>query len=206
MRVGNLFKTILTVSAQVGTRSLGCLSLKTTRPHHPHLCRGVGESVLFLSSRFSFLKRLLLSSCLCCALQLTSTPDTSQKDFVDKKCLTEKHTHLSCNKVFCQPWQRCIDGTCLCKLPYQCPKNGTRVCSTNGKSYSTYCQQKSFECVRPEAKFLKSGACTGEGRKSLDYYVKKKIVYYIFYQKILFLWNVIMTTQNSSLDPQQQLG
>uniref|UniRef100_A0A8C2P6Y4 Complement factor I n=1 Tax=Capra hircus TaxID=9925 RepID=A0A8C2P6Y4_CAPHI len=101
--------------------------------------------------------------------ELTSTPDTSQKDFVDKKCLIEKHTHLSCNKVFCQPWQRCIDGTCLCKLPYQCPKNGTRVCSTNGKSYSTYCQQKSFECVRPEAKFLKSGACTGEGRKSLVY-------------------------------------
>ena len=87
---------------------------------------------------------------------------------MDKKCLIEKHTHLSCNKVFCQPWQRCIDGTCLCKLPYQCPKNGTRVCSTNGKSYSTYCQQKSFECVRPEAKFLKSGACTGEGRKRVQ--------------------------------------
>lgn len=101
-------------------------------------------------------------------VKLTSTPDTSQKDFVDKKCLTEKHTHLSCNKVFCQPWQRCIDGTCLCKLPYQCPKNGTRVCSTNGKSYSTYCQQKSFECVRPEAKFLKSGACTGEGQFSVS--------------------------------------
>uniref|UniRef100_A0A4W2GVA9 Complement factor I n=1 Tax=Bos indicus x Bos taurus TaxID=30522 RepID=A0A4W2GVA9_BOBOX len=98
----------------------------------------------------------------------TSTQDTSQKDFVDKKCLTEKHTHLSCNKVFCQPWQKCIDGTCLCKLPYQCPKNGTRVCSTNGKSYSTYCQQKSFECYRPEAKFLKSGACTGGGQFSVS--------------------------------------
>uniref|UniRef100_A0A8B9W635 Complement factor I n=1 Tax=Bos mutus grunniens TaxID=30521 RepID=A0A8B9W635_BOSMU len=98
----------------------------------------------------------------------TSTQDTSQNDFVDKKCLTEKHTHLSCNKVFCQPWQKCIDGTCLCKLPYQCPKNGTRVCSTNGKSYSTYCQQKSFECYRPEAKFLKSGACTGGGQFSVS--------------------------------------
>uniref|UniRef100_A0A8C6MMK4 Complement factor I n=1 Tax=Moschus moschiferus TaxID=68415 RepID=A0A8C6MMK4_MOSMO len=97
-----------------------------------------------------------------------STPDTSQKDFVDKKCLTAKYTHLSCDKVFCQPWQKCIYGTCLCKLPYQCPKNGTRVCSTNGKSYPTYCQQKSFECMRPEAKFLKSGACTGEGQFSVS--------------------------------------
>ncbi|XP_070308374.1 complement factor I isoform X2 [Odocoileus virginianus] len=97
-----------------------------------------------------------------------STPGTSQKDFVDKKCLTAKYTHLSCEKVFCQPWQKCVDGTCLCKLPYQCPKNGTRVCSTNGKSYPTYCQQKSFECFRPEAKFLKSGACTGEGQFSVS--------------------------------------
>ncbi|CAI9158337.1 unnamed protein product [Rangifer tarandus platyrhynchus] len=97
-----------------------------------------------------------------------STPGTSQKDIVDKKCLTAKYTHLSCEKVFCQPWQKCIDGTCLCKLPYQCPKNGTRVCSTNGKSYPTYCQQKSFECFRPEAKFLKSGACTGEGQFSVS--------------------------------------
>ncbi|OWK06902.1 CFI, partial [Cervus elaphus hippelaphus] len=97
-----------------------------------------------------------------------STPGTSQKDFVDEKCLTAKYTHLSCKKVFCQPWQKCVDGTCLCKLPYQCPKNGTRVCSTNGKSYQTYCQQKSFECFRPEAKFLKSGACTGEEQFSVS--------------------------------------
>uniref|UniRef100_A0A8C3W9H7 Complement factor I n=1 Tax=Catagonus wagneri TaxID=51154 RepID=A0A8C3W9H7_9CETA len=98
----------------------------------------------------------------------TSAPDTSQEDLVEKKCLTEKYTHLSCNKVFCQPWQKCIDGTCICKLPYQCPKNGTRVCSANGKSYPTYCHQKSFECLRPEAKFLKSGACTGEEQFSVS--------------------------------------
>uniref|UniRef100_A0A8D1XJ63 Complement factor I n=1 Tax=Sus scrofa TaxID=9823 RepID=A0A8D1XJ63_PIG len=98
----------------------------------------------------------------------TSGSDTSQEDLVEKKCLTEKYTHLSCDKVFCQPWQKCIDGTCICKLPYQCPKNGTSVCSTNGKSYPTYCQQKSFECLRPEAKFLKSGACTGEEQFSVS--------------------------------------
>ncbi|XP_067591438.1 complement factor I isoform X5 [Pseudorca crassidens] len=106
---------------------------------------------------------VLLLLCFCLSFcESTSTSDTSQEDLVEKKCLTEKHTCLSCNKVFCQPWQKCIDGTCVCKLPYQCPKNGTRVCSVNGKSYPTYCQQKSFECLRPEAKFLKTGTCTGE--------------------------------------------
>ncbi|XP_004686530.1 PREDICTED: complement factor I [Condylura cristata] len=93
--------------------------------------------------------------------KLTSASDASQEDLVDRKCLAEQYTHLSCSKVFCQPWQKCIEGTCVCKLPYQCPKNGTAVCSTNGKSYPTYCQQKSFECLKPQAKFLKSGTCTG---------------------------------------------
>ncbi|XP_014639979.1 PREDICTED: complement factor I [Ceratotherium simum simum] len=96
------------------------------------------------------------------------TSDTFQEDLVEKKCLTEKYTHLSCNKVFCPPWRRCIQGACSCKLPYQCPKNGTMVCSTNGKSYPTYCQQKSFECIRPEAKFLNSGTCTAEGQFSVS--------------------------------------
>ncbi|XP_054550538.1 complement factor I [Talpa occidentalis] len=98
----------------------------------------------------------------------TSTSDASQEDLVDKKCLAKKYTHLSCSKVFCQPWQKCVDGTCVCKLPYQCPRNGTVVCSTNGKSYPTYCQQKSFECLHPEAKFLKNGMCTGEGKFSVS--------------------------------------
>ncbi|XP_045140253.1 complement factor I [Echinops telfairi] len=92
----------------------------------------------------------------------TLTSGISKKDLVDKKCLTEKYTYLSCDKVFCQPWMKCIDGVCMCKLPYQCPKNGTAVCSTNGRSYSTYCQLKSFECLRPQAKFSNSGPCLAE--------------------------------------------
>ncbi|XP_058577648.1 complement factor I isoform X1 [Neofelis nebulosa] len=100
--------------------------------------------------------------------QLPSTSYIPQKDLLDNKCLTEKYTHLSCNKVFCQPWQKCIDGTCICKLPYQCPKNGSRVCSTNGKSYLTYCQQKSFECLQPRAKFLNNGTCIAEGEFSVS--------------------------------------
>lgn len=100
--------------------------------------------------------------------QLSAIKNTPQNDLVDKKCLTEKYTHLSCSKVFCQPWQKCIDGTCICKLPYQCPKNGTAVCSTNGKTYPTYCQQKSVECLRPGAKFLNTGACTSQGQFSVS--------------------------------------
>ncbi|XP_069878552.1 complement factor I isoform X1 [Dipodomys merriami] len=107
---------------------------------------------------------VLLFLCFHLNLCVSSTSDPSQEDPVDSKCLLKKYTHLSCTKVFCQPWQKCIDGTCTCKLPYQCPKNGTSVCSTNGKSYPTYCHQKSFECLRPGAKFLNQGTCTAEGK------------------------------------------
>ncbi|XP_045444989.1 complement factor I isoform X3 [Pipistrellus kuhlii] len=94
--------------------------------------------------------------------------DIPQEDLVDRKCLIEKYTNLFCHKVFCHPWQKCINGNCVCKLPYQCPKNGTKVCSTNGKTFQTYCQQKSYECLYPEAKFLNSGACTATGQFNIS--------------------------------------
>ncbi|NXX41543.1 CFAI factor, partial [Tricholaema leucomelas] len=76
-----------------------------------------------------------------------------------KECLSKKFTHKSCEKVFCHPWERCVEGKCLCKLPYQCLKNGSSVCSTNGRNFHTYCQLKSYECQSPEAKFLHKGKC-----------------------------------------------
>ncbi|NXL95445.1 CFAI factor, partial [Alectura lathami] len=79
-----------------------------------------------------------------------------------EECVSKKYTHKSCDKVFCHPWERCVEGKCLCKLPYQCPKNGSSVCSTNGKHFQTYCHLKSYECQRPEAKFLKKGNCVSE--------------------------------------------
>ncbi|XP_021101047.1 complement factor I [Heterocephalus glaber] len=100
--------------------------------------------------------------------ELPSAPAAPQEDLVDAKCLLNKYTHRSCSKVFCQPWEKCVDGTCICKLPYQCPKNGTSVCSTNGRSFPTYCHLKSFECLRPEAKFLNNGTCTAEGEFSVS--------------------------------------
>ncbi|NXY90619.1 CFAI factor, partial [Alcedo cyanopectus] len=77
-----------------------------------------------------------------------------------RECLSKQFTHKSCQKVFCHPWERCVEGKCLCKLPYQCPKIGSAVCSTNGRNFHTYCQLKSYECQRPEAKFLQKGRCS----------------------------------------------
>nr|XP_034356721.1 complement factor I [Arvicanthis niloticus] len=96
--------------------------------------------------------------------QSTPASGPPQEDLVEQKCLLRNYTHHSCNKVFCLPWQKCIEGTCICKLPYQCPKDGTPVCATNGRSYPTYCHQKSFECLHPEIKFSNNGTCTAEGK------------------------------------------
>ncbi|NXN33350.1 CFAI factor, partial [Nycticryphes semicollaris] len=85
-----------------------------------------------------------------------------------KECLSNQYTHKSCEKVFCNPWERCVEGKCLCKLPYQCPKNGSSVCSTNGKYFITYCHLKSYECQRPETKFLHKGKCMSEGTFSFS--------------------------------------
>ncbi|EMP40796.1 Complement factor I, partial [Chelonia mydas] len=94
-----------------------------------------------------------------------------QETFLIKECLNNKYTHNSCKKVFCQPWQRCVGGSCICKLPYQCPKNTTSVCSTNGKTLKNYCQLKTYECQHPQEKFLSKAKC-GPSEKfevSLDY-------------------------------------
>ncbi|XP_055484088.1 complement factor I isoform X1 [Psammomys obesus] len=86
-----------------------------------------------------------------------------QEDLLDQKCLLQKYTHRSCYKVFCQPWQKCVDGTCVCKLPYQCPRKDSPVCATNGRVYPTYCHQKSAECLNPQTKFSNNGTCADEG-------------------------------------------
>nr|ABV21979.1 complement component factor I [Ginglymostoma cirratum] len=75
-------------------------------------------------------------------------------------CRDKNFTYKSCQKIFCQPWEKCIHGNCVCKLPYQCPKNGENVCSSNEKKYRTYCQLKSVECSRNSEKFSHFGACS----------------------------------------------
>ncbi|XP_043918069.1 complement factor I isoform X2 [Protopterus annectens] len=77
-------------------------------------------------------------------------------------CRNKSFTYSSCEKVFCLPWQKCIEGTCICKLPYQCPKSDGTVCSTSGRKFQSYCQLKSFACTRPGIKFLHRGECRSE--------------------------------------------
>ncbi|XP_031966179.1 complement factor I isoform X1 [Corvus moneduloides] len=91
--------------------------------------------------------------------QVKPAQPAEQDTYLIRECLSNQYTHKSCKKVFCQPWERCVEGKCLCKLPYQCPKNGSAVCSTSGKNFRTYCQLKSYECQQPKAKFLHKGTC-----------------------------------------------
>uniref|UniRef100_A0A8C5U251 Complement factor I n=1 Tax=Malurus cyaneus samueli TaxID=2593467 RepID=A0A8C5U251_9PASS len=92
-------------------------------------------------------------------LQVKPVQPAKQDTYLIGECLSNKYTHKSCKKVFCHPWERCVEGKCLCKIPYQCPKNGTAVCSDNGMNFRTYCQLKSYECQQPKAKFLRKGTC-----------------------------------------------
>ncbi|XP_065490577.1 complement factor I [Caloenas nicobarica] len=94
--------------------------------------------------------------------QVEPAQPAEQDLYLIEECLSNQYTHKSCEKVFCHPWERCVEGKCLCKLPYQCPKNGSSVCSANGRYFHTYCQLKSYECQRPEAKFLHKGKCASK--------------------------------------------
>ncbi|XP_009078268.1 PREDICTED: complement factor I [Acanthisitta chloris] len=91
-----------------------------------------------------------------------------QDKYLIGECLSNQYTHKSCRKVFCDPWERCVEGKCLCKLPYQCPKNGSSVCSANRMHFSTYCQLKSYECQQPKEKFLHKGKCMPEETFSIS--------------------------------------
>ncbi|MBN3271764.1 CFAI factor, partial [Polyodon spathula] len=97
------------------------------------------------------------------ATQTTAKPQ-EDKYLQNDECLSKKFTYKSCQKVFCPPWMRCINGDCVCKLPYQCPKGGgSPACSTDLKSYKSYCQVKSFECLRGTVKFTHSAEeCSNE--------------------------------------------
>ncbi|XP_040185110.1 complement factor I [Rana temporaria] len=96
---------------------------------------------------------LLSLACVCIAT------DT----YTQKECLTEKHTYNSCQKVFCDPWKRCVDGKCICKPPYQCPKNKTMgVCTESQRTFLTYCQLKSAECSNAAYRFASNSPCKGK--------------------------------------------
>lgn len=88
---------------------------------------------------------------------------------LSENCLVENYTYKSCQKVFCQPWEYCLHGRCICKLPYQCPRNGKAVCSSNNNTFRSYCQLKSIECKRRSERFSHFGNCSlGHTNVSLD--------------------------------------
>ncbi|XP_078263477.1 complement factor I isoform X2 [Rhinoraja longicauda] len=90
----------------------------------------------------------------------TSTTSVPRLRRLSEECLRENYTHKSCQKVFCQPWQKCLNRKCVCKVPYQCPKTGSPVCSTTNRNFSSYCQLKSFECQRSHERFSHFGGCS----------------------------------------------
>ncbi|XP_072480030.1 complement factor I isoform X1 [Notamacropus eugenii] len=105
---------------------------------------------------------------LCVGLSFCKTLPLVHEDLVDEKCLKEKYTHQSCEKVFCHPWEKCVEGGCVCKLPYQCPKALRPVCSTTGRTYNNYCQLKSHACISAKTNFLSNGTCHGQGHFDLS--------------------------------------
>ncbi|KAL7863904.1 hypothetical protein AOLI_G00153240 [Acnodon oligacanthus] len=92
-------------------------------------------------------------------------PKKSPRDRLSLECLKEKYTRLSCSKVFCPPWRRCINGQCVCKLPYQCPRLGRAVCGLNGQSYVSFCQAQVVACRSSTAVFSHYGSCDEDGFK-----------------------------------------
>lgn len=82
----------------------------------------------------------------------STTPiPTTKPDLVDdflgpKECLRQKFTWKSCVKAFCPPWMRCVDGACVCKLPYMCLRIGSNACGYDGRRYLTHCQAMASSC------------------------------------------------------------
>lgn len=89
-----------------------------------------------------------------------------------QECLDKKYTHLSCAKVFCPPWRRCIDGACLCKLPYQCPRLGSTVCGLDNEGYSSMCQALAISCRSTKPLFSHFSETCIDGKKFTSSLVK----------------------------------
>ncbi|KAL8176374.1 UNVERIFIED_CONTAM: hypothetical protein K2H54_032884 [Gekko kuhli] len=55
--------------------------------------------------------------------------------------------------------QFCFQILISFQVPYQCPRNGTSVCTVEGRTFRNYCQLKSYECQHPKSKFRSKGNC-----------------------------------------------
>uniref|UniRef100_UPI0035901FB8 complement factor I-like isoform X2 n=1 Tax=Myxine glutinosa TaxID=7769 RepID=UPI0035901FB8 len=68
-------------------------------------------------------------------------------------CLKEKYNDKSCQKVYCRPWERCLQDRCRCLIPNECLQVGRPVCSLGGNQLPSYCKLKSLECLRKNSKY-----------------------------------------------------
>ncbi|XP_015200656.2 complement factor I [Lepisosteus oculatus] len=81
-----------------------------------------------------------------------------QDEYLDREtCGTKGFSRLSCQKVFCPPWMRCLNGECICKLPYQCPKATKPACGTDKREYRSFCQVKALGCIKKDVLFSHFG-------------------------------------------------
>uniref|UniRef100_UPI00398E6BB7 complement factor I n=1 Tax=Pristiophorus japonicus TaxID=55135 RepID=UPI00398E6BB7 len=94
------------------------------------------------------------------SIPIASNSSTTHLQRQIEDCLSKKFTYKSCQKVFCQPWEKCLHGKCACKLPYQCPKIGEKVCSNHNVTFKSYCQLKSIECYEDFERFSHFGNCS----------------------------------------------
>ncbi|XP_030631094.1 complement factor I isoform X2 [Chanos chanos] len=90
--------------------------------------------------------------------QTKDPKDTKSDPYLgSEECLKRRYTRLSCDKVFCPPWMRCIDQKCSCKFPYQCLRVGRSVCGSEGQSYFSLCQALAISCRMKEPIFSHFG-------------------------------------------------
>ncbi|KAL0149976.1 hypothetical protein M9458_054635, partial [Cirrhinus mrigala] len=82
------------------------------------------------------------------------TPKVPDEEFLaSAQCLNQNYTWLSCSKVFCPPWRRCIGGQCICKMPYKCPRQQINACTLEGSVYYSMCQANAISCRSKKATF-----------------------------------------------------
>ncbi|KAF4078388.1 hypothetical protein AMELA_G00198730 [Ameiurus melas] len=115
--------------------------------------------------------------------QLTPKPTptlTPTIRLLSQECVSEKHTRLSCDKVFCLPWQRCIKGQCVCKIPYQCPRIRPAVCGLDKRNYLSLCHAQAIACRdnRPVfSHYTMLGTCEESFEVSLEVLKNEQVVH-----------------------------
>ncbi|KAL4630069.1 complement component C7-like [Arapaima gigas] len=77
------------------------------------------------------------------------------------KCnpIPEKLPH---SKVQCKPWEKRVDGSCVCRMPYEC-MSSLEVCATNldrgQTSRLTVCQVRALQCLGRRYALAEDSAC-----------------------------------------------